>query len=68
MIKYPKREVLKITDWNKVTTGLQRQFPILTHSDIEYIKGKEKDFLERISRRLNKYESEMISIINRYQL
>jgi len=68
MVKYPKREVLKITDWNKVAAGLQRQFPILIHSDIDYIKGKEKDFLERISRRLNKYESEMISIINRYQL
>ena len=68
MVKYPKREVLKITDWNKVATGLQRQFPILILTDIDYIKGKEKDFLERISRRLNKYESEMISIINRYQL
>ncbi|KAA5535767.1 MAG: hypothetical protein RSF68_02265 [Myroides sp.] len=68
MVKYPKREVLKITDWNKVAAGLQRQFPILILTDIDYIKGKEKDFLERISRRLNKYESEMISIINRYQL
>lgn len=29
MVKYPKREVLKITDWNKVAAGLQRQFPIL---------------------------------------
>ena len=68
MVKYPKREVLKITDWNKVAAGLQRQFPILIHSDIDYIKGKEKKISQRISRHLNNYESEIISIINRYQL
>jgi hypothetical protein len=40
--------------WNEVKGMLQEINPDLTEEDLRYERGREKEFLERLSRKMNK--------------
>jgi hypothetical protein len=62
--KNKELEALKIwVDWEKKTKLLRRRFPQLMPSDLKLKKGSENDLLERLQKKLNKTNSEVIQII-----
>lgn len=62
--KNKELEALKIwVDWEKKTKLLRRRFPQLMPSDLKFEKGNENDLLERLQKKLNKTNSEVIQII-----
>lgn len=62
-----KNDGFKITNWDKSSKKLKEQFSQLTDADLKFEPGKEDDLLNRIEKRINKKQPEIINIINSYQ-
>jgi uncharacterized protein YjbJ (UPF0337 family) len=54
-------------NWSDHAKKLKTKFPKLTDTDLEFIKGKENDLLNRIEVRLDKKRDEVVSILNQIQ-
>lgn len=62
-----KNDGFKITNWDESSKKLKEQFSQLTDADLKFEPGKEDDLLNRIEKRINKKQPEIINIINSYQ-
>lgn len=56
-----------VGNWDGQSQLLKEKFPQLTKADLVFEKGHENDLLERIQKRLNKGQSEVINIIRKGQ-
>ena len=50
-------------EWPSIAEKLKNRFPKLTHIDLEYIKGREEDLLNRIQLRIGKSKNEVMTLI-----
>jgi uncharacterized protein YjbJ (UPF0337 family) len=50
-------------EWTNISEKLRNRFPKLTNIDVEYVKGKEEDLLNRIQSRIGKTKTEVLTLI-----
>lgn len=55
-------------DWGRQSTFLLRLFPELTDEDLEFEEGKEDELIQRIEKRLQMDQKEVIGYLNKGQL